>query len=214
MGVFPPNPAGKARGACVVPAPGPLLGPGGEAGAAPGAVQAVGLVGAVGRHAGLDGFGSDVGQGGAAGNQLAQQHQHRQQPWQGEAEVKVCWAPRAGQCCRDGAGGWHLPGQDVGQTPPRALQAPAPLLQGGNRRDPALPVPQQLEAPALLCWDRAGCRGCQRCPREWGCPRCFPGHCGAGAAVYREGAARLCHIWGTLTCRAATCHALQPWMAR
>lgn len=93
------------------------------------------------------------------GDQLSQQRQRWQQPWQGEAEVKACWAPRAGQCRRDGAGGWHLPGQDVGQTPPCALQAPTPLLQGGNRRDPAPPVPRQLEAPALLCWDRAGPQG-------------------------------------------------------
>ena len=47
-----------------------------------------------------------------------------------------------------------------------------------------------------------------------GSPHCSPGPHRAGAAVCGKGDARLHHGWGPLTCRAATCQALQPWMVR
>ena len=74
-----PKPIGKGEGC---PPPAPPSGSGWQDGGVPGAVKAVGLVGAVAfpRHDGLDGSWHDVGEGGAAGDQLPQERERRHQP--------------------------------------------------------------------------------------------------------------------------------------
>lgn len=160
-------------------------GRGGGGGAVPGAVKAEGVVGAEavpGHH------GRDVGDGGAADEQLRQERQRRHQPWEG-MDVTVPGHPGTAGALRAGrAGGGHLPGQDVGNSLPGALQPAAPLLRE-KRREPGLEgrpqpggrgeprIPGKTGCPGWPCCSQGPCvaRAIPRCARAGHGPAALPG---------------------------------------
>lgn len=138
----------------------------------------------------MDGFGCDVGDGGATGNQLSQEHEHGHQPGRerGVSVAVLSWAdlPAQAFCCcpagggeGNGADGWHSPGQDVGQPLPGALQALTALLLGGTAGHQGCGSHSSTKLqPRDTAYSRAPGQGA-----ALGSPRCSLGPAGAGGAM-------------------------------